>query len=126
MAPPTKTRTRAPAGAAALSTSSASATTAKHAAQRRLGTLTAVANTHRGGWLRRSRRVDVFIRHWFLADGLLSGALSGGGVTMELEARRLLDLAVHVKLASEIVLEVAMSLTGLPAGSASSGVGAGR
>src|SRR5438552_16644892 len=123
MAPPTKTRTRAPAGAAAHSTSSASATTAKHAAQRRLGTLTAVANTHRGGGLSRSRRVDVFIRHWFPADGLLSGALSGGGDTMEIGARRLLELAVHVKLASENVLEAARSLTELRPGDATSGMG---
>ena len=45
---------------------------------------------------------------------------------MEIEARRLLELAVHVKLASENVLEAARSLTELRPGDATSGMGTWR
>jgi hypothetical protein len=45
---------------------------------------------------------------------------------MEIEPRRLLELAVHVKLASENVLEAARSLTELGPGDATGGVGAWR
>ena len=45
---------------------------------------------------------------------------------MEIEARCLLELAVHVKLASENVLEAARSLTELRPNDATSGVGAWR
>ena len=43
---------------------------------------------------------------------------------MEIEARRLLELAVHVKLASENVLEAARSLIELRPGDPGSGMGA--
>ena len=45
---------------------------------------------------------------------------------MEIEARRLLELAVHVKLASENVLEAARSLVELCPGDPSSATGAWR
>jgi hypothetical protein len=45
---------------------------------------------------------------------------------MEIQARRLLELAVHVKLASESVLEAARSLTELRPGDATSGLEAWR
>ena len=45
---------------------------------------------------------------------------------MEIETRRLLELAVHVKLASENVLEAARSLTELRPSDPTSGLGAWR
>src|SRR5579862_2218177 len=116
------TPTRAPAGAAALMTS-ATASSTTHAppfATRTIGR----RNTGAGRRLRPGAPF-VFIHRWTARSALVSGR-SLAEVRMEIEARRFMELAIHVKLASEAVLEAARNLATLQPDAAEAAAGPWR
>src|SRR5690242_13197386 len=73
----------------------------------------------------RSAAPFVFIHHWTARSALVSGR-SLAEVRMEIEARRFMELAIHVKLASEAVLETARNLATLEPDAAEAAAGPWR